>query len=105
MVSQLAERAEKALAESSSRLQAQMEISTQGMHGAIVQKVLSEINEKQKGMLEQIQQQIGMSTEQNLVKLRSGLIQAFQELSESNPVGNLRSEDSFLPAIDRLSQR
>jgi hypothetical protein len=89
LVNQLEEHSAKVLAETTSRLQAQVENSAKGIHGAIVQNVLSEINEKQKGMLEQVQQQIGMTTDQNLVKLRTGLIRALQELTETNESGKL----------------
>jgi hypothetical protein len=85
LVRQLEERSAKVLAEATTRLQAQVENSASGIQGAVVQRALSEIHEKQKVMMEQIQQQIGMTTEQNLVKLRGGLIRALQELSESNP--------------------
>lgn len=89
LVHQLEGRSAKVLAEATSRLQAQVENSAKGIHGDIVQKVLSEITEKQKGMLEQIQQQIGITTDQNLVKLRTGLIRALQELTETSENRNL----------------
>ena len=38
-------------------------------------------------MMEQVQQQIGMTTEQNLVQLRNGLMRALQEITEPNQNG------------------
>lgn len=81
---QLEQRSAKALAEASGRLEEQLEKSAIAIHGTIVRKVLSEINEKQKNMTEQVQKQIGLATEQNLVKLRGGLIRALQELTNED---------------------
>ncbi|MBI2816321.1 MAG: hypothetical protein HYX72_05245 [Acidobacteria bacterium] len=84
---QLEQRSASALAEANTHLQAQLEKSAVALHGSIVQKVLSEIDEKQKDMTEHVQKQIGIVTEQNLGKLRGGLIRALQELTTGD--GNL----------------
>ena len=89
LVNQLEERSAKVVAEATRRLHAQAEESAKEMQGAIVQNALDEINEKQKDMLAKVQQTIGMTTDQNLVKLRTGLIRALQELTETKPSGKM----------------
>ncbi len=88
LVEQLELRSAEILAETNTKLQEQIEKVSAGIYAAILQKFSEELVEKQKNMMEQVQQQIGMVTEQNLVKLRGGLVRALKELSEIMHTGN-----------------
>jgi hypothetical protein len=77
---QLEQRSAHALAEIGGRFQERLEKSAAVLQEAILRKMLAEITDKQKHIVEQAQGQIALATEQNLVKLRGGLIRALQEL-------------------------
>jgi hypothetical protein len=87
LAAQLEQRTAKALAETNSRIEEQVERATKDIHDQIAQKVLMELTEKQKVMVGQMQQQIGMVTEQNLIRLRGGLTRTLQELAEASQNG------------------
>ena len=69
LAEQLEQRSTKALVETTSRLEDQMEKSARGIQGSIVVNAIKELDEKQKDIMKQVQQQIGIATEQNLSKL------------------------------------
>jgi hypothetical protein len=81
LVNQLERRSTRALAENITRLEEQMLQSATSVHGNMVQKLLHEMNEKQKDLLSEAERQIGMAAEENLAKLRGGLSDALQKLA------------------------
>jgi Cdc6-like AAA superfamily ATPase len=87
LAGQLEQRTAKALAETTSRIEEQVEKATKDIHDKIAQNVLMELTEKQKVLVGQVQQQIGMVTEQNLIRLRGGLTRTLQELAEASQNG------------------
>ncbi|MGH9786183.1 MAG: hypothetical protein ACRD88_18590 [Terriglobia bacterium] len=87
LAEQLEQRSAKALAETTSRIEEQAEKAAKDFHGTIAQNVLLELAENQKVMVGQMQQQIGMVTEQNLIRLRGGLTRTLQELAEASQNG------------------
>lgn len=87
LTEQFEQRSAKALAETTSRIEHQVESATKDIHDRIAQNVLRELTEKQEVMVGQIQQQIGMVTEQNLTRLRGGLTRTLQELAEASQNG------------------
>ena len=87
LAEQLEQRSAKALAETTSRIEEQAAKAAKDFHGTIAQNVLLELAEKQKVMVGQMQQQIGMVTEQNLIRLRGGLTRTLQELAEASQNG------------------